>query len=88
MILSNYYAEVWLHHVDWSCGALTCVALQCIWIDINARKDKYRETDCGWWTSNPNTSLTQFQLNKRISYGALYVFGFSGTEIIEISATS
>ena len=31
---------------------------------------KYRENDPGWRTSNPKTSLTQFQLAKRIPYGA------------------
>ena len=75
-MISNYYAEVCLHNVDWSCGALTCVALRCIWKDINARRDKYRENDCGWRTSNPNTSLTQFLLDKRIPYGALMASGF------------
>ena len=75
MVFSNYYAEVCLHHVDWSCGALTCVALRCIWIDINARKNKYRGNDCRWRTSIPNTSLTQFQLDKRIPYGALNASG-------------
>ena len=60
-MFSNYYAEVCLHHVDWSSGALTCVALRCIWIDINARKDKYRENDCGWQTSNGNTSRPNFR---------------------------
>ena len=63
VVFSNYFADVCSHHVDWSCGALTCVALRCIWIDINARKYKYRENDCGWGTSNQNTSLTQYQLD-------------------------
>ena len=31
----------------------------------------YRENDCGWQTSNQNTSLTKFQLDKRIPFGAL-----------------
>ena len=47
MVFSNYYARVCIHHVDWSCGALTCVAMRCIWIDINARKDKYGEVAAG-----------------------------------------
>ena len=34
----------------------------------------YRENDCGW-RSNPSTSLTQFQLDKRIPYGALKACG-------------
>ena len=38
MVFSNYNAEVCLHNVDWSCGALTCVALGCIWIDITQGK--------------------------------------------------
>ena len=44
-------------------------------IDINARKDKYRENDWGWGTSNSNTSLTRYQLDKRIRYGALNACG-------------
>ena len=36
---------------------------------------KYRENDCGWRTSNPNTSLTQIQFDKRIPYGALNACG-------------
>ena len=34
-----------------------------------------REIDCGWRMSNPNTSLTQFQLDKRILYCALNACG-------------
>ena len=35
----------------------------------------YRENDCRWRTSNPNTSLTQLQLYKQILYGALNASG-------------
>ena len=42
---------------------------------LRAQPDLYRENDCRWRTSNQNTSLTQFQLDKRSPYGALNTCG-------------
>ena len=39
------------------------------------RFHEHRENYCGWRTSYPNTSLTQFQLDKPIPYGALNACG-------------